>query len=166
MSVTASFSREKKGFCPQPLKQGNPQAWQCVDYVLWCDWVDRWVVLYDITTVVVQQGPFNFGAVQCRRVDMRRRRRRRAPLLATSSWDIYKSSKAYKLETMLVSCHSQMSLTTTVECLVGWYILTYLLVIELFTTCFHKFPIPNFRRFFQLANQVALTKKQQINKQD
>jgi len=30
---------------------------------LWCDWVDRWVVLYDITTVVVEQGPFNFGAV-------------------------------------------------------------------------------------------------------
>jgi hypothetical protein len=56
------FTR-KKGFCPQPLKQGNPQAWQCVDYILWCDWVDRWVVLYDITTVVVQQGPFNFGAV-------------------------------------------------------------------------------------------------------
>ena len=33
-----------------------------------------------------------------------------APLLATSSWDIYKSSKAYKLETMLVSCPPQMSL--------------------------------------------------------
>ena len=33
-----------------------------------------------------------------------------APLLATSSWDIYKSSKAYKLETMLVSCPPQMLL--------------------------------------------------------
>ena len=80
------------------------------------------MALYDITTVVELSKDHStlvlYSAVvwMCAVVAAAA-----PPLLATSSWDIYKSSKAYKLETMLVPCPPQMLLTTTVECLVDIY---------------------------------------------
>ena len=110
MSVTASFSREKKGFVlshssREILKHGS--AWSTmvrlggpVGGLIWHNNSSSSVRTIQLWCCIVPScgcAPPPPSSPP-------------PPLLATSSWDIYKSSKAYKLETMLVSCPPQMSL--------------------------------------------------------